>query len=490
MILFKKQLKNNFKPRDYQTELLLRCSSAFNRGVQSLGIQLPTGGGKTGIISEMSRIIRTKKKKILIAAHRSFLVDQIQDALLNVGHYSGRIQSGYDLNLNEPIQVGMIQSLLGYYKKKQLPKVDYVMFDEAHHCLAPMYLDPIKYYMNEGARVLGFSATWKRTRKTEGMCDVFQKLLCGPQPLELIGRGFLVPTLVYQAKSNFDSSQLDRDSFDFNQKQADQMMNTTFNNEQIIREYFDKCEGDQAVIFASSTGHSEVMCDLFNKSGVAAAHIDAKTPDHLRKDILKKYAAGTIKVLCNYDIVSEGFDLPNLSCIIQCRATISLIVHLQEIGRGMRAFPGKDRCIVLDFVGNTYRHGFAEQNRDWTLKGEPKKDEIGVEPMKTCPKCKAIIVIQIKFCPDCGHEFVIAEKKQILIELTATEFLQVADFRILEQIAKKNNHRPKWADMVYREICDGYFKGNEYWLKDYLELKGVKDDRRDKKRARAINRGN
>jgi DNA repair protein RadD len=165
------------------------------------------------------------------------------------------------------------------------------------------------------------------------------------------------------------------------------------------------------VIFATSVAHSVHLRDEFRKLDASAEHIDGWTPKDERDAILTKLARGNIEIVCNCAVLTEGFDCPDVGCIVLARPTRSLGLFRQMIGRGLRPAPGKGNCIVLDHAGAVHEHGFAEDAVRWTLEPDrraavpahaKRKDTSGKSRLCDCPKCGALRTAG-ENCRSCGY---------------------------------------------------------------------------------------
>ena len=136
--------------------------------------------------------------------------------------------------------------------------------------------------------------------------------------------------------------------------------------------------------------------------------IEADTPARKRAEILNNLESGRTRVVTNVAVWTEGFDCPALGAILLCRPTLSKVLHLQMLGRGMRPAPGKPDCLVLDHADNLRKHGFPEEPQAWTLEGQDARQiraRIENAPPKTkkCPACFALVPTGTQICPHCGH---------------------------------------------------------------------------------------
>ena len=206
----------------------------------------------------------------------------------------------------------------------------------------------------------------------------------------------------------------------------------------------------------------------FREAGYTASHIDGGMDDAERDRVLKDFEEGRVQVLTSCDLVSEGFDLPAVEVAILLRPTKSLGLYLQQCGRAIRPHPDKERTIILDHAGNTARHGFIDDDREWTLangyvQGRGGKGE-KVDTVRTCTACFAMHKPS-PTCPVCGHVYPVKPRtvKHVDGDLTlmaregepkpdTAEGLMQNKFRVLTSIARKRGYKnpTQWA---FNVIC-------------------------------------
>ena len=205
------------------------------------------------------------------------------------------------------------------------------------------------------------------------------------------------------------------------------------------------------------------MAEAFNAAGIRAAHIDGETPKPERDSVIVQFRQGTIKILCNVDLISEGFDVPDCECAILLRPTKSLTLYIQQSMRCMRYKPDK-RAVIIDHVGNYARFGLPDQHREWTLEGKKKKQmqkhEKDEPTVLQCTECyKVFPAIQdgkrVRVCPFCGHELPnlreVDEKKEAVLSQIKSFVLsydspaQCCSYTELLEYAKRKGYKPGWA---------------------------------------------
>src|SRR5439155_23738254 len=206
------------------------------------------------------------------------------------------------------------------------------------------------------------------------------------------------------------------------------------------------------------------LADAFRRVGVAAEHVDAGTPADVRQATFARFAAGETQVLTNCFLAAYGFDLPVLSSVVLARPTRSLMLFLQMLGRGLRISPDKRDCLVLDHAGCVHRHGFATDERLWTLDGrmalEPSPTRAKPERQaKECPACHAVWIGSAT-CPECGYMLrpagrMVPTLDGNLVEIGAGEEPDVQAralfYAELRGFAAERGYKPGWAAHKYRE---------------------------------------
>ena len=276
----------------------------------------------------------------------------------------------------------------------ELPAADLVIVDEAHHARAKTYRKLLKAYPD--AVILGLSATPCRG-DGRGLGDVFDALVDCPSVADLTASGFLVPTRVF-APSRPDLTGVRIDRGDYVEAQLAERMNTIKLVGDIVTHWIRLADRRRTVVFATGVSHSKHLRDEFCRAGILAEHIDGTTPIEERDAILAKLAAGLIDVLCNAMVLTEGWDSPEVSCLVLARPTKSMGLYRQMVGRVLRLAPGKTDALILDHAGAIFEHGFIEEPVNWTLAPDKRAEnptqasrarhEIALAD--NCPECFAV----------------------------------------------------------------------------------------------------
>src|SRR5690606_39068779 len=165
------------------------------------------------------------------------------------------------------------------------------------------------------------------------------------------------------------------------------------------------------IVFGVSRAHSARIAAAFQAQGVTAAHVDGSMSERERDAAVDAYRDGRIKILCNVDLFGEGFDVPGIVYCGLCRPTKSLALFLQQCGRALRVFDGKENAIICDHAGNVFQHGLPDDDRRWSLEARAKRSRGASDavPIHQCPLCYQVTFSQHRTCP-CGYVFTIRER--------------------------------------------------------------------------------
>jgi superfamily II DNA or RNA helicase len=297
---------------------------------------------------------------------------------------------------------------------------------------------------NPQSLVLGVTATPERL-DGKGLGEVFDDLIRGPEVSWLIDNGHLSRPKYYAPPQVADLTKIHVQAGDFNKKELGEVMDSKTITGDAVEHYRRICPGQPAVTFCASIKHAEHVSEQFNAAGFRWAVIDGNMEKDDRREIVKMLGDGRLHGLASCEIINEGFDLPVVSAAILLRPTMSLGLHLQQIGRVLRVSEGKKNAFILDHVGNLARHGFAEDVRDWSLEGskskKKSKDDEPTVNVRQCPKCYACHPPEPK-CPECGHVY----------EIKARE-IEVVDGQ-LEEIDVEAMRRAKKIEQARAETLD------------------------------------
>lgn len=360
--------------RHYQQKAKKEIFESWDE-VDNVMFQMPTGTGKTRLFTSIIRdindysILHREPVKILIIAHRTELIDQIDGSLDKYKVPHNVIAGGRDRNYKYPVSVASIQTITHPNNLKDAKKlnVQFVIIDEAHHALATTYKKLWDLY--PGSKKLGVTATpWRMNHK--GFLGLFNKLVLSMPIKDFIKQGYLAPYKYFSLRSDSDIQStiddIELDKFgEYKESSMEEKMDIGSIRAQLLDSYLSLAEGKKGIIYAINIVHAKHICKEYEKAGYKAVSIDSKTPAGERKELVDKFRKGEIDIIVNVDIFSEGFDCPDIEFIQLARPTRSLVKYLQQVGRGLRPTANKANCIILDNVGMYSRFGLPNARRHW-----------------------------------------------------------------------------------------------------------------------------
>jgi len=407
--------------RPYQREAVDAVYAYLRTHDDNPVVVIPTAGGKTPVMATICKDAVTRwNGRVLILAHVKELLEQAADKLGKVcpevrfGIYSAGLKRR---DKEHPVILAGIQSV--YQRAGELDTFDLVLVDEAH--LIPpegdgmyrQFLAGVRA-VNPQLRVVGLTATPYRLRSGL-ICspDHFLNAICYEVGVrELIVQGYLCPLVTKAGKARADVSGLHVRGGEYVAGEVEDLMDQEALVQAACAEIVEQTRDRSAVlIFASGVKHGQhVVQVLKEKHGLECGFVCGETPDGERAELLARFRGVSggelfdrkpLKYLCNVNVLTTGFDAPNIDCVALLRPTLSPGLYYQMVGRGFRLHPGKANCLVLDFGGNVLRHGPVDQIK---VK-ERDTGGNGHAPAKECPECHSVIAAGYARCPDCGYEF-------------------------------------------------------------------------------------
>lgn len=394
---------------EYQKDMLRQIEDAFVTH-QSVMVQMPTGTGKTVLISEVVKREerRVKNPCVWIVVHRRELVEQIKETL------ERRLGTSLDAEREKSnvIEVFSIQWLSRHYQELE-ERPSLIVIDEAHHALAKTYAEMMNAYPE--AKKLGVTATPCRLNK-RGFTDLFEVLLTSHSISNFIKDGYLSDfDYVSLNPSSEDQKKIDRMSKratdgDYNIAEMQDVLDCKPSIGRLYQTIKDFAAGKKGIVYAINIEHAEHIAAYYREQGIEAVAISSKTPLAERKSIIERFKGtsidskpnyaslslseplermsdadnkplgtengdktdmaseqmGYIQVLVNVDLFGEGFDCPDVEFIQLARPTLSLAKYLQMVGRGLRVAKSKECCIILDNVGLYRLFGLPTTEWNWT----------------------------------------------------------------------------------------------------------------------------
>jgi superfamily II DNA or RNA helicase len=303
--------------------------------------------------------------------------------------------------------------------------------------------------------------------------NIFQSLIECPQVHELVEAGHLVPTRVF-APTKPDLEGVRIKMGDYVEADLGERMDDPKLIGDIVEHWHRLAGRQRTVVFAVNVAHSVHIRDEFLRSGVAAEHLDGKTPADERDGILKRLADGVTEVVTNCQVLTEGWDCPSASCLVLARPTKSVGLYRQMAGRVLRPSDGKTHALIIDHAGAVHEHGFIDEPVEWVLSEDrrashPRQEarKQGRAPMLVeCPECGAIRW-EGQPCTACGWrgrtkgspvnvldgELAELDRRRQAIE--ASKLVPQTFYCELMAIAETRGYSPGWAYHKYLEKFKG-----------------------------------
>lgn len=391
--------------RPYQIEARDAVLSEWQGGRARTLLVLPTGTGKTIVFSAVIAERVAAGERVLVLAHRGELLDQAADKLRKSTGLMCAVEKAEESCLGSwfRVVVGSVQTLMRPQRLAQFPAGYFgtIIIDEAHHCLSDSYQRVLTHF--DGANVLGVTATPDRS-DMRNLGQYFDSLAYEYTLPKAIREGYLSPIKALTVPLKLDISQVGVAAGDYKAAELGTALEPYL--EQIAYQMQNYCRGRRTVVFLPLVATSQKFRDILEAHGFRAAEVNGNSAD--RADVLRDFAAGKYDVLCNSMLLTEGWDCPEVDCIIVLRPTKSRSLYCQMVGRGTRIAEGKDFLLLLDFLWHVERH---ELCRPASLICESadvaKKMTENLENAAGCPE-------DIEAAAQKASEDVIAEREEAL----------------------------------------------------------------------------
>jgi superfamily II DNA or RNA helicase/predicted nucleic acid-binding Zn ribbon protein len=395
--------------RPYQLTAVDEIRGAFKEAKRVV-LCLPTGAGKTVVFSEIVRRVLEKGRRVAIVTHRRELLSQ-----------AGKLNRCDILmveTLNNQIKRGVVN----------LSSYDLLVIDEAHIGNFRKILEGFEGF------VIGATAT---PVSKPPMAQSYGRLINSVGIGELIAQGYLCNPITY-AMHPVDTSKIATRMGEFTAQGLDDAFNRPKVYQGVVQEYCNRWREKKAIVFCVNIEATINTAEAFAKElGVGRVYaVHSKQSAYERADLIEEFMVSKYGILVNCGIATTGFDCPDIEVVVVNRATKSVALWLQMVGRGSRPTASKKEFTILDFGENVHRLGFWQEARDWgkAFAGMEQKKGQGVAPVKDCPCCGAVLYASARFCEFCGEVFAIEKKAERgSLELMAYEKL---NGRYLFEIAK------------------------------------------------------
>ena len=438
--------------RDYQQRAIDDLYTWFGQNAEGNPcLEMPTGSGKSHVVAELCKnaVKGWPDTRILMLTHSKELISQNANKMR--AHWPnaplGIWSAGLGKKEIDQITFAGIQSAHRYADR--IGHRDLVLVDECHlisnkeqgtyrKLLAELQA------INPNMRVIGLTATPYRLGQgllTDGDDALFDDILKPVSIMELIARGFLATLKSKHTELSFDLSGVKKRGGEYIDSQLNKAVDQAEINRAVVSETIARADGrSKWLFFCAGVDHAIHIRDELIAQGISAACVTGGTPKNERAEILRAHEAGEITALTNANVLTTGYDSPDIDLLIYLRPTLSPALYIQMAGRGMRVKSHTDHCLVLDFAGNVEKHGPITNVRPPKAKG----DKVGEMPTKICPKCDELVQISVMKCPDCGY---IWEEKPKEFNLSNADIMgiepqeaEITEWKWLKHTSKKSGN--------------------------------------------------
>ena len=435
--------------REYQQNLYKKTVSEFRKGNRRVLVVSPCGSGKTVLMAQMAANTQANGKTVWVILPRQEIMEQ------TLGTFE---RCGIPLNT---IHIGM--AITTANRISELPPPDLIIFDECHISVASTYWKIVN--AAPSAHIVGLTASPCRT-DNKPLGSLYETLVEGVTVKWLIENKFLAPYDYYSVSVADLSAMSDcNDAADFLMKPA------VYG--QVIENWKKLAGGLPTVCYCASVKHSADTAKEFQAAGINAVHFDGSTPYAERKDIVEHFRAGEIQVLCNCDLISMGFDMPNIGCVLMLRPTQSASLYIQQSGRALRYKPGKT-AVIIDAVANFMRFQLPDEPYEWSLdvpiKQRKEIDSEGNFYIRTCPECFRVFQTA-PVCPFCGYKYPLHPREiesRRSIELRRITAEEAAEAERRRKAARREQGQAKtFEELLAIGKAKGY-RNPAYWAQQVI----------------------
>lgn len=461
----------------FQERVVREVHEAIADGSRAITLAAPTGSGKTVMSGQLGCDFVAADLNVVFLVPSTALILQTQRMFRRFGVEAGIIAGGYRENRTANVQV-MTYQAAGRRNLSWLDPNVYI-FDEAH----------ISGWTNWGRRTLRdlgdrkailLTATPFRLGKRESFHQISDCLIKAPSTLELIQMGRLARPR-YLVAGAVDTEGVKIRQGDFAQGELEALCNVSEVTERALDAREKYAKSRLTLAFCVGKMHAYSVAQAARERGLRAVAVVDEVPQKERQKIYEDFAEHRLDLIASCEALSEGFDVPNVGCILLLRPTKSKAKYIQQTGRGLRPFPGKTDCLVICLSGNVKRHGFIE---DVPLEFEDLDESLpGEAPVKTCGLwdkelnawspgigCGFEIHASLTICPHCGYEFPSKDDEKVRFAGEIEELIprwQMGHYELfcdlLDECFEKSWH-PWKAIMEYEAAHPKNYKPSYSWM--------------------------
>ena len=347
---------SNLELKNHQVEAL-RALETMRENKETIALLYhATGTGKT-----VTAVTDAKRcgGRTLFLAHTQELVGQAAETFrrlwpeVTVGCYMESVKEP-----NAHVVCGSVQSVALHLDSFKDDDFSYLIIDEAHHASADTYQKILAYF--KPAFTLGLTATPERTDDNKAILDIFKNTAHKLDIQTAVEIGELVPIRCIRIHTNIDLTKVRFNSVQYNIRDLESKIYVPERNKLIVDTWLQYVKDKRTVVFCASVRHAEQIADLFREAGVRASAVSGGMKSAERKEFRDKFVSRDIQVLCACDLLNEGWDCPETEVLFMARPTMSKVLYTQQLGRGMRLFPGKESLMVFDFVDNASQYNMPQ----------------------------------------------------------------------------------------------------------------------------------
>lgn len=457
--------------RPYQEECIAKSLSMLQQGIKRQAVSLPVGSGKTVVLANLIPRIPEPfpgATKTLVLAHRTELLDQAHDKITSINpQLRVSVEQGKSVAaLDADVVVASVPTL-GRANSKRLARFDprefkCIIIDEAHHATASTYLRVLDHFKardpDSWIMLWGCSATLRR-HDGVSLGAVFDNVGYSRSLIEMWEEGWLCRARPVKVETHIDLTNVpvSMHTRDFSLSRLSAATNNAKRNLTIVkawRELVHEKEGRQStLIFCTDVAHMQALQKMFVGMGIDAHYVHGATSSHARSHILEQFRQQKLPVLINCGVFTEGTDIPCVDCIIMARPTRSSVLFQQMLGRGLRLFPGKENCLVIDLVDNLGKNSsltvpslmglvpqFDAQGEDICTVYRDMQQEIGKNP-------RAIFASSMSDCANIINEHSSLQAGAVSVKLEQTNLIAV----------KSEQEWASLSDLPFFRGTDGFY---------------------------------